>query len=101
MVLLDFDAVAVGPREWDLLPTSIARSGTAWPEEQYQEFVDAYGFDVRCLAWLSGAAGDPGADDDDVDHAEHRRRTRLSPPSSPCESSSLRERDFGRAWNLF
>lgn len=40
VVLLDFEATAIGPREWDLLPTAIA--------------VDRYG-----LVWLPGAAGDP------------------------------------------
>jgi len=48
-VLLDFDAVAIGPREWDLMPTAIAVDRYGLPEEQYQEFAETYGFDVR--AW--------------------------------------------------
>ena len=49
VVLLDFESAAVGPREWDLLPTAIACGRYGLPEEQYQEFAAAYGFDVR--AW--------------------------------------------------
>ena len=48
-MLLDFDAVAIGPREWDLMPTAIAVDRYGLPEEQYQEFAETYGFDVR--AW--------------------------------------------------
>ncbi len=85
-MLLDFEAAAIGPREWDLLPTAIATERYGLEEEQYRQFADAYGFDVRDLARLSGAARDPGADDDDMDHAERRREPRPPPPSSPCES---------------
>ena len=101
VVLLDFEAAAIGPREWDLLPTAIATERYGLAEEQYRQFADTYGFDVRSLARLSGAARDPGADDDDMDHAERRREPRPPPPSSPCGSASLRERDFERAWHFF
>jgi len=47
VVLIDFEAAAVGSREWDLLPTSIAVPQYGLPEEGYQEFAAAYGFDVR------------------------------------------------------
>ncbi len=47
VVLIDFEAAAIGPREWDLLPTSIAVPRYGLPEERYQEFAAAYGFDVR------------------------------------------------------
>lgn len=47
VVLIDFEAAAIGPREWDLLPTSIAVQRYGLPEERYQEFATAYGFDVR------------------------------------------------------
>ena len=47
VVLIDFEAAAIGPREWDLLPTSIAVQRYGLPEERYQEFAAAYGFDVR------------------------------------------------------
>ena len=47
VVLIDFEAAAIGPREWDLLPTSIAVQRYGFPEERYQEFAAAYGFDVR------------------------------------------------------
>jgi len=49
VVLIDFEAAAIGPREWDLLPTSIAVQRYGLPEQQYQEFAATYGFDVR--AW--------------------------------------------------
>ena len=47
VVLIDFEAAAIGPREWDLLPTSIAVQRYGLPEQRYQEFAAAYGFDVR------------------------------------------------------
>ena len=47
VVLIDFEAAAIGPREWDLLPTSIAVQRYGLPEERYREFAAAYGFDVR------------------------------------------------------
>jgi len=47
VVLIDFEAAAIGPREWDLLPTSIAVQRYGLPEQQYQEFAATYGFDVR------------------------------------------------------
>ena len=47
VVLIDFEAAAIGPREWDLLPTSIAVQRYGLPEERYQEFAATYGFDVR------------------------------------------------------
>jgi Ser/Thr protein kinase RdoA (MazF antagonist) len=48
-VFIDFEQVALGPREWDLVHTAavIARFGR--PEQHYRDFADAYGFDVR--AW--------------------------------------------------
>jgi Phosphotransferase enzyme family len=47
VVLLGFGASAVGPREWDLLPTVIAVERYGLGEDQYQAFAKAYGFDVR------------------------------------------------------
>jgi aminoglycoside phosphotransferase (APT) family kinase protein len=47
VVLIDFEAAAIGPREWDLLPTSIAVQRYGLREQRYQEFAAAYGFDVR------------------------------------------------------
>jgi len=100
VVLLDFEASAVGPREWDLLPTAIGVERYGRPEEQYREFADAYGFDVR--AW----AGYPVL-------REIRELTMTTwimqnigeSPAVAAEFAlrvaSLRERDFGRAWNFF
>ena len=94
VVLLDFEAAAIGPREWDLLPTAIATERYGLEEEQYRQFADAYGFDVRGLARLSGAARDPGADHDDMDHAERRRepgrRRRVRPASHLTARKRLR-----------
>lgn len=47
VVLIDFEAAAIGPREWDLLPTSIAVPRYGLPEQRYQDFAATYGFDVR------------------------------------------------------
>lgn len=47
MVLLDFESAAIGPREWDLMPTAIAVAHYGRTEGQYREFTAAYGFDVR------------------------------------------------------
>ena len=61
VVLLDFEAAAIGPREWDLLPTAIAvravRPGRgAVPGVRGR-------VRVRCadLGGLPGAAGDPAS----------------------------------------
>ena len=49
VVLLDFESAAIGPREWDLLPSAIGVERYGRSETQYREFADTYGFDVR--AW--------------------------------------------------
>jgi aminoglycoside phosphotransferase len=46
-VLIDFETFAVGPREWDLLPVAIARRRLGLPGREWDDFVDAYGFDVE------------------------------------------------------
>lgn len=45
-VLLDFEEFGTGPREWDLVPTALSTFRFGVTDEQYGEFVDAYGFDV-------------------------------------------------------
>jgi Ser/Thr protein kinase RdoA (MazF antagonist) len=100
VVLLDFESAAVGPREWDLLPTAIACERYGLAEEQYQEFAAAYGFDVRTwpgypvlreirqltmTTWIMQNIGESPAA-----AAEFALRV-----------ASLRERDFDRAWNFF
>jgi aminoglycoside phosphotransferase (APT) family kinase protein len=45
-VLLDFEEVAIGPREWDLVPTAIGFQRFGLPAEDYRRFVARYGFDV-------------------------------------------------------
>ena len=49
-VLMDLDGFAVGPREWDLVLTAMYFERFGWhTEEEYREFVAAYGFDV--MSW--------------------------------------------------
>lgn len=100
VVMLDFEAAAIGPREWDLLPTAIGVDRYGVPERQYREFADAYGFDVRAWAgypvlrevreltmttWIMQNV----AESDDI-AAEFALRV-----------ASLRERDWHRAWHFF
>jgi Ser/Thr protein kinase RdoA (MazF antagonist) len=100
VVLLDFESSAIGPREWDLLPTAIAVDRYGLNENTYREFAAAYGFDVRTWAgypvlrrmreltmttWMAQNAGSSEAIG-----TEFRRRV-----------SSLREGEFRRAWNAF
>ena len=100
VVLLDFESAAIGPREWDLLPTAIGVERYGRPEEQYREFADAYGFDVRTwpgylvlrevreltmTTWIMQNIAESAAT-----AAEFALRVK-----------SLRERDFARAWHFF
>lgn len=48
-VLIDFERVALGPREWDLIDTAVTITRFGRPEARYWAFAQAYGFDVR--AW--------------------------------------------------
>jgi len=46
-VLIDLDGFAIGPREWDLALTAIYCDSFGWhSHEDYQTFVDVYGFDI-------------------------------------------------------
>jgi aminoglycoside phosphotransferase (APT) family kinase protein len=100
VVLIDFESAAVGPREWDLLPTAIGVERFGRPEQQYREFADTYGFDVRAwpgypvlrevreltmTTWIMQNIGESPAV-----AAEFALRV-----------GSLRERDFTRAWHFF
>jgi Phosphotransferase enzyme family len=100
VVLLDFESAAIGPREWDLLPTAIGVERYGRPEQQYREFADTYGFDVRTwpgypvlrevreltmTTWIMQNIGESAAT-----AAEFALRV-----------ESLRERDFARAWHFF
>ena len=100
VVLIDFESAAVGPREWDLMPTAIGVERYDRPERQYREFADTYGFDVRTwpgypvlrevreltmTTWIMQNIGESPAV-----AAEFALRV-----------GSLRERDFTRAWHLF
>lgn len=100
IVLSDFEVVSIGPREWDLLPTAVAVDRYGLSEQQYQDFVNIYGFDVRewsgyrtlrevrelgMTTWLM-----QNVNEDPAIAAEFEVRL-----------SSLRESDFGRRWTLF
>lgn len=46
-ILMDLDGFAIGPREWDLVLTAIYYDSFGWhTREEYDAFVDVYGFDV-------------------------------------------------------
>jgi Ser/Thr protein kinase RdoA (MazF antagonist) len=100
VVLSDFEDSAIGPREWDLLPTAIAVERYGLAEDRYQQFAATYGFDVRSWSgyqvlrqireltmttWIMQNIGESPATSD-----EFARRV-----------GSLRDRDFERAWNFF
>jgi thiamine kinase-like enzyme len=100
LVLLDFESSALGPREWDLLPTAIGVDRYGLSEDAYQAFAGTYGFDVRGWAgypvlrrvreltmttWMGQNAGTSPAH-----AAEFARRV-----------ASLRDEEFERGWNFF
>ncbi|GIG85138.1 phosphotransferase enzyme family protein [Plantactinospora endophytica] len=46
-VLADLDGFAYGPREWDLVLTALYHERYGWhTRKEYQQFADAYGYDV-------------------------------------------------------
>jgi thiamine kinase-like enzyme len=100
VVLIDFEAAAIGPREWDLLPTSIAVPRYGLPEKRYQEFAAAYGFDVRSwpgypvlreireltmTTWIM----------------QNVRESQGIAAEFALRVASLRERDSERPWHFF
>ena len=47
-VVIDLDGFAIGPREWDLALTAIYYDSFGWhTREEYETFVNVYGFDIR------------------------------------------------------
>jgi Ser/Thr protein kinase RdoA (MazF antagonist) len=100
VVLLDFETAAVGPREWDLLPSAIGVERYGRPERDYREFAAAYGFDVR--AW-------PGypvlREVRELTMTTWIMQNVAESPAAAAEFAvrvtSLRERDFRRAWHYF
>ena len=49
-VLIDWDGVSTGPREWDLVLTAMYFERFGWhTADEYRDFVAAYGFDV--MSW--------------------------------------------------
>jgi aminoglycoside phosphotransferase (APT) family kinase protein len=49
-VLIDWDGVATGPREWDLVLTAMYFERFGWhTAQEYRDFVAGYGFDV--MSW--------------------------------------------------
>ncbi|QKV93893.1 aminoglycoside phosphotransferase family protein [Streptomyces sp. NA02950] len=71
--VIDLDGFVSGPREWDLMQTAMYYDSFGWhTEDEYADFVDGYGFDVRrwpgypvlrsirellMVTWLSQNAG--------------------------------------------
>lgn len=52
-VLIDFERFAWGQPEWDLAMTATEYlTGKWWTDDEYRQFVDAYGYDVTC--WREG-----------------------------------------------
>jgi len=48
VVLLDLEWAAVGPPEWDLVSIAVENDSATWcPDDDYAEFVEGYGEDVR------------------------------------------------------
>ncbi|MFD0773650.1 phosphotransferase family protein [Streptomonospora algeriensis] len=46
-VVIDLAGFCAGPREWDLVQTALFYERFGWhTEDEYRQFVDAYGFDV-------------------------------------------------------
>lgn len=100
VVLGDFEATAVGPREWDLIPMAISRARFGRSDETYKSFTNRYGFDVTSWAgysvlrairelymtvWLAQNAGHGASE-----AAELELRT--------C---TIRERDDTTEWHAF
>lgn len=46
VVVCDFDAVSLGPAEWDLMPVAVGRERFGYPPGRHAELTAAYGFDV-------------------------------------------------------
>ena len=46
-LLTDFEVCATGPREWDLVPLAVGIDRLGLAPARWEEFVTAYGFDVR------------------------------------------------------
>jgi len=84
-VLIDLDSFSTGPREWDLVQTSLFFDRLGWHSaEEYRAFVDTYGYDIMdwsgysalsdmreiaMTSWLSKKA-----DTSDAAAAEARKR---------------------------
>jgi aminoglycoside phosphotransferase (APT) family kinase protein len=100
VVLLDFEAVVIGPREWDLIPTAVARERFGLSGQRYRAFSDAYGYDVQGWAgypvlreireltmttWIMQIIGE----------------SRAAAAEFALRVAALRERDTDRAWNIF
>jgi hypothetical protein len=73
LAFVDLESVAIGPPEWDLTLTALYLECDWFTPDQYDDFVEAYGFDVRAssawpvlrgarmlrmITWLAQSAGD-------------------------------------------
>jgi Ser/Thr protein kinase RdoA (MazF antagonist) len=99
VVIGDLEAVCVGPREWDLVPTAMAVPRFGVPAADYHAFVAAYGRDVtdwdgylvlRAVRELTMTTWLMQLVDDEAAAAEFAVRM-----------ASLREGDLDRPWRPF
>jgi thiamine kinase-like enzyme len=90
-ILIDWDGVALGQREWDLVLTAMFFERYGWhTREQYESFVFHYGFDVMnwpgypvladlrellMVAWLGGKVGAEPAVREEFDRRMSALRT--------------------------
>jgi Phosphotransferase enzyme family len=47
LILIDFDQISRGPREWDLVPSLVTRRRFGMSDADYDSFATAYGYDLR------------------------------------------------------
>lgn len=45
-VMCDFDSVAIGPREWDLVPAAVAQARFDFPVDHHARLANTYGLDI-------------------------------------------------------
>jgi thiamine kinase-like enzyme len=56
LVLIDFDSVGEGPREWDLAPTFVTATRLRRQDQVWRDFLAGYGADTAALRGIEAAA---------------------------------------------
>jgi Ser/Thr protein kinase RdoA (MazF antagonist) len=46
LLIIDFDEISIGPREWDLVPELVTHRRFAMSDADHQSFMDGYGYNV-------------------------------------------------------